>query len=223
MKIGILGTGRVARTLGGGFSTRGHDVYLGSRDVIRVTSDTSGESSFNAWHASYPDVKLVTLKQAASEGDLVVNATDGPGSLSALREAGEDRFGSKVLIDVADPLDWSHGFPPSLTVCNADSLGEQIQRALPNVKVVKALNTVHNPIMVNPRLVGGGDHTTFLSGDDLAAKAYVAKLLRTEFGWEDVVDLGDIRTARGTEMMLLLWAELSAALQTPMFNLKLVR
>lgn len=223
MKIGILGTGRVAKAIGGKLSDRGHEIYLGSRDVERTRSDATTGPLFDSWHRLHTCVKLTTLEEAAAQGELVVNATDGTGSLAALRTAGKENLGSKVLIDIANPLDWTHGTPPSLTVCNTDSLGEQIQRAFPDVKVVKALNTVHHPIMVSPPLVGRGDHTTFLSGNDGGAKATVAELLRCEFGWRDIVDLGDITTARATEMVLLLWAQLSISLKTPMFNLKVIR
>lgn len=223
MKIGILGTGRVAKAIGGKLSDRGHEVYLGSRDVEKMRSDATTGPVFDSWHRSHSAVTLTALEKAAAWGDLVVNATDGTGSLAALRTAGKENLGSKVLIDMANPLDWTHGVPPSLTVCNSDSLGEQIQRAFPDVRVVKALNTVHNPVMICPGLVGGGDHTTFLSGNDGTAKATVAELLRFEFGWKDIIDLGDITTARGTEMLLPLWVQLSVALKTPMFNFKVVR
>jgi predicted dinucleotide-binding enzyme len=113
--------------------------------------------------------------------------------------------------------------PPSLTVCNTDSLGEQIQRAFPAARVVKALNTVNAQVMVDPAGVGGGDHDLFVCGDDAEAKRQVTDWLGEWFGWRNVVDLGDISTARGTEMLLPLWVRLWAALGTPRFNLKVVR
>ena len=136
---------------------------------------------------------------------------------------GAKHLDGKILIDVANPLDFSRGMPPSLTVCNTDSLGEQIQRAFPAVKVVKTLNTTNAFVMVDPAQVAGGDHTLFVSGNDAAAKTRVTELLEGWFGWKQVIDLGDITTARGTEMLLPIWIRLMGALKTPMFNFKIVR
>ena len=108
-------------------------------------------------------------------------------------------------------------------MCNTDSLGEQIQRAFPGARVVKALNTVTAAMMVNPQAVGGGDHHVFVSGDDPEAKGEVTRLLRDWFGWRNVLDLGDITTARGTEMYLALWIRMMIAMGSPMFNIKVVR
>jgi predicted dinucleotide-binding enzyme len=113
--------------------------------------------------------------------------------------------------------------PPTLSVVSSDSLGEQIQRAVPEARVVKTLNTVSAGLMVDPRRLGNGDHVVFVSGNDAAAKAEVTKLLQAGFGWTDVVDLGDITTARGPEAYLLLWTRLFMALQTPEFNVRIVR
>lgn len=151
-----------------------------------------------------------------------MNATTGTGSLAALASAGEDNLAGKILVDIANPLDFSKGMPPSLTVCNTDSLGEQIQRAFPRTKVVKTLNTMNAYLMVEPRQLAGGAHTVFMSGNDVGAKETVHKLLES-FGWQDIVDLGDITTARGTEMMLPIWVRVWGATQNPMFSFKLVR
>jgi hypothetical protein len=137
--------------------------------------------------------------------------------------AGEANLNGKVLIDIANPLDFSQGMPPTLTVCNTDSLGEQIQRAYPNVKVVKTLNTVNAFLMVNPGQLANADHTMFVCGNDAAAKAQVTEWLKGWFGWKDVIDLGDITNARGTEMLLPIWVRLWGALQSPMFNFKIVK
>ena len=128
----------------------------------------------------------------------------------------------KILIDVANPLDFSKGMPPTLSVCNTDSLGEQIQRAFPGAKVVKTLNTVNSNVMVDPSLVDGGDHHVFVSGNDEGAKAEVTRILKEWFGWKNVLDLGDITSARGAEMLLSLWLRLSMTLQTPMATIKVV-
>jgi hypothetical protein len=163
-----------------------------------------------------------TLAEAAAGAQLVVNALSGAGALAGLEAAGERNLAGKVLIDVADPLDFSRGMPPSLSVSNTDSLGEQIQRRFPGTRVVKALNTVNAGIMVDPAGLRGGDHTVFVSGDDATAKAQVVALLES-LGWTDIIDLGDITTARGTEMYLALWVRLFGVLATPAFSIKVVR
>lgn len=152
----------------------------------------------------------------------MVNATNGAGSIAALEAAGEEHLAGKVLVDVSNPLDFSHGMPPSLLVSNTDSLGERIQRRFPATRVVKALNTMNAHLMVDPKQLAGGDHSVFVSGDDPDAKTQVTELLEA-FGWSDVIDLGDITTARGTEMYLPLWTRLLATVGTPMFTIKVVR
>ncbi|MGH2944624.1 MAG: NADPH-dependent F420 reductase, partial [Solirubrobacteraceae bacterium] len=161
-----------------------------------------------------------TFADAAGFGELLVNATAGAGSLNALQLAGAEQLAGKVLVDVANPLDLSHGMPPTLTVCNDDSLAEQIQRALPEVRVVKTLNTVTAAVMVDPALVPG-THTVFLAGNELAAKVQTSELLQ-ELGWpvESILDLGDINAARGMEMYLPLWLRLYGATGTAVLNIE---
>jgi predicted dinucleotide-binding enzyme len=168
-------------------------------------------------------VKLGSFADAAAHGELVVNATAGEASLDALRQAGEVNLAGKVLVDLANALDYSQGMPPSLFVANTDSLGERIQRAFPAVRVVKTLNTMNALIMVSPHQLADGDHTVFVCGNDPEAKALVTRLLTEGFGWRDVIDLGDLTAARGAEMLVALWVRLWGALQTPTFNLKVVR
>jgi predicted dinucleotide-binding enzyme len=167
-------------------------------------------------------VKLGTFGEAAAHGEMVVNATAGAVSLEALEQAGEENLNGKVLIDISNPLDFSKGMPPTLSVSNTDSLGEQIQRTFPEARVVKTLHTMNAYLMVDPTQLAGADHTVFVCGDDLEAKAKVTELLQS-FSWTDVIDLGDITTARGTEMMLPIWLRLFGALQKPIFNFKIVR
>ena len=143
-------------------------------------------------------------------------------SLDALRAAGAQNLQGKVLIDVSNPLDFSRGMPPTLSICNTDSLGEQIQKAFPEAKVVKTLNTVTAALMVDPSLIPGV-HTMFVSGNDTKAKAEVIQLLHEGFGWKDVVDLGDITAARAQEMYLALWLRLYMKFQTPNVNVLAVR
>jgi predicted dinucleotide-binding enzyme len=226
MRIGIFGTGMVGQALAGRLAGLGHDVMIGTRDVAaalaRTKPDNYGNPGFGPWHARHPNVKVGTLAETSTHGEILVNATAGSASLDVLRQAGADALPGRVLIDVANPLDFSKGMPPSLLVCNTDSLAEQIQRAFPALKVVKALNTTNASVMTNPTAVGDGEHTLFICGNDPEAKAKVTEIVRA-FGWRDVVDAGDITAARGTEMLLPLWIRLYGALQTPLFNFKVVR
>ncbi len=214
MKVGILGSGVVGQTIGRKLVELGHDVLIGTRDAgkLREWLDKVGGKA-----------RVGSFADAAAHGEIVFNCTAGAGALEALKMAGERNLNSKVLLDVSNPLDFSSGMPPSLLVSNTDSLGEQIQRAFPAVKVVKTLNTVSAHVMINPKRIADGNHDIFISGNDAGAKARVADILKTWFGWKHVIDLGDISTARGVEMYLPLWVRLWGALQTPMFNIKIVR
>ena len=226
MRLGILGTGTVGKTIAARLASLEHEVMVGTRNPEETTSRTEpdpyGNPPFSAWQEEHPEVKLGTFAQAAAHGEMIVNATAGAVSLEALEQAGEDNLSGKVLIDISNPLDFSKGMPPTLSVVNTDSLGEQIQRRFPEAKVVKTLHTMNAYLMVDPAQLAGGDHTVFVSGDDPEAKAAVTDLLRS-FGWTDIIDLGDITTARGTEMVLPVWLRLFGALQKPVFNFKIVR
>jgi len=215
MKIGVFGTGGVGRTLAGKLVLAGHDVRLGSR--------TRDNEKAVAWvklageHASQG-----TFADAAAFGELLFNATLGGVSIAVLEAAGKDNLRGKVLVDVANPLDFSKGMPPSLFIANTDSLGERIQREFPDVRVVKSLNTVSAPIMVDPGRLKG-EHVVFVSSNDRGAKQQVADLLMKDFGWKRVVDLGDITSARGTEAYLLLWLRAWGALKTTDFNIAIAQ
>jgi predicted dinucleotide-binding enzyme len=226
MRIAVLGTGSVGRTLAARLASLGHAVTIGTRDVqatmARSEPDAFGNPPFPDWLDTVADVAVATLDEAAGGAELIINATSGAASLDALAQAGEEHLGDKVLVDVANPLDASAGMPPALSVSNTDSLAERIQRRFPAARVVKTLNTMNASVMVDPSRLGGGDHTVFLSGDDPDAKAVVAGLLRS-FGWSDIIDLGDITTARGPEMLLPLWLRLFGALGTPVLQFKVVR
>jgi predicted dinucleotide-binding enzyme len=226
MKIGVIGTGAVGRTLAGRCAELGHEVTVGTRDpaatLQRSETDAMGNPPFAEWLAVHPAVTLGSFAEAAVHGEIVINATGGSGAIAALTLAGSDNLAGKVLIDVSNPLDFSGGFPPSLFVKDTDSLGEQIQRALPDSRVVKTLNTMTAALMADPAQLAGGDHSTFVSGNDDEAKGTVAALLRS-MGHRDVIDLGDIGTARGTEMLMPIWLRLMGALGTPLFNVKIVR
>jgi len=223
MKIGVLGTGIVGRTVSEKLAELGHEVQIGTRDPAATRARTSADGfSIVEWLSAHPNLTLGTFAETAAHGELLVNATVGSGAIPALEQAGSTARAGKVLMDISNPLDFSQGMPPSLSICNTDSLGETIQRAFPALRVVKTLNTVTAKLMVDPRALSAGAHTIFVSGNDGEAKATVAALLRT-FGWEDIVDLGDITTARGTEMMLPVWVRLWSVTKTPMFSFKLVR
>jgi predicted dinucleotide-binding enzyme len=214
MRIGILGTGTVGQTLGTRLVQLGHDVKLGSRTGTneKAAKWVTGAGE-HATHGTFAD--------AAVFGEMVFNCTGGMVSLAALNDAGAENLKNKVVVDVSNPLDFSRGFPPTLTVCNTDSVAEQIQRAFPEAKVVKALNTMTAPLMVNPTAIPG-DHDVFLCGNDADAKARVTELLRS-FGWRVILDLGDITAARGMEMILPIWLRLMGTFKTPMFNFHIAR
>ena len=216
MKIAVLGTGDVGRRIASKLVELGHEVCMGSR-----SADHEGGL---AWVAEAGErASLQTFADAAAHGEIVFNCASGKHTLAILQSAGASNLAGKVLVDVANPLDFSNGFPPTLTVCNDDSLAEQIQRAHPEAKVVKALNTMANPVMVAPRSLPG-THQTFVCGNDEGAKAKVAEILQS-FGWkaEEILDLGDVTVARGLEMWLPLWVRLYSKLGTGEFNVQLVR
>jgi len=193
---------------------KGHDVKMGSR--------TAGNEKATAWaKAAGARASEGTFADAAAFGEIVFNCTRGDVTLAVLEAAGAANLRGKVLVDVANPLDFSKGMPPTLSVFGSDSLGEQVQKAFPEAKVVKTLNTINANVMVDPARLGA-DSDVFVSGNDKEAKAKVSRLLREEFGWKGVVDLGDITTARGTEAYLLLWLRLWGAVGTPDFNVKVV-
>lgn len=225
MDVAILGTGMVGRALAGRLDELGHTVTMGTRDVeatrAREAPDTDTETP-SAWLAHHPGVRLETFREATAEVDLVVAALHGDGVLAALEAAGEDHLAGRVLLDVSNPLDFSAGFPPTLSVCNTDSLAEQVQRRFPDARVVKSLNTVNAAVMVDPGGLADGDHTVFVSGDENEARSLVTGLLE-EFGWNDVLDLGPLSTARGTEMYLALWLRLMGAVGTPRVSIRVVR
>ena len=226
MKIAVMGTGAVGKALAGKLAELGHEVTVGTRNpeetLARTEPDPMGNPPFAAWQEAHPAVGLATPADAATKAELVVNATNGVGSISMLEAAGGETLAGKVLLDIANPLDFSQGIPPSLFVSNTDSLGEQIQRAFPETKVVKALNTMNCEVMVDPSKVPG-EHDVFLCGEDTDAKLAVSELLQS-FGWraERIRDLGGISSARGTEMYLPLWLRLWGALGTGYFNIAVV-
>lgn len=220
MQIAVLGTGAVGRTLANRFLALGHSITMGSR-----SADSDGAV---AWLATVQPADLdrasvASFAEAAAAGTIVINATAGTASLAMLTGVGASALADKVLLDVANPLDFSQGFPPRLSVCNDDSLAEQIQREFPRVKVVKSLNTMNCEVMVNPSKVPG-HHVVFVAGNDEDAKAVVTGLLR-EIGWgqTQILDLGDLGAARGTEMFLPVWLRIMSTVGNADFNIDVVR
>lgn len=227
MKIAILGTGAVGKTLAGKLASLGHEVAMGTRDpsqtLQRTDPDMAGEPPVSAWLKEHESVRLVPLSDAARDSEIIINAISGAGVLAALQTAGAANLEGKILIDVSNPLDFSNGMPPTLSVCNTDSLGEQVQEAFPGAKVVKTLNTINVVRMVEPKQLAGGDHTMFVAGNDSDAKTTVTRYLKEWFGWEDVLDIGGISSARGTEMLLPIWLRIYGAFESPNFAFKVVR
>lgn len=229
MKIGILGTGSVGQTLASKFITLGHEIMIGTRDVAEKlenqTRDHYGNAPFAEWYKQNQHINLGTFTETAAFGQILINATEGLHSIDALQRAKEQNLKFKVLIDIANPLDFSKGMPPALypELSNTHSLGEEIQKTFPDVKVVKTLNTMWAGLMVNPSMINNGDHTNFICGNDVEAKEKVKTLLN-ELGWknENIVDLGDITSARGTESILPLWLRIMNARQSAAFNFKIV-
>lgn len=215
MKIAVLGTGTVGNSIGTKLTQLGHEVKMGSRTATNEKAaawvKTAGAKASQGTHS-----------EAAAFGEIIFNCLNGMASLEALNVAGSDNMKGKVLIDIANPLDFTKGFPPTLSVCNDNSLGEQIQKAFPGTYVVKTLNTMNTLLMVNPALVPG-DHSVFVSGNDTGAKSKTTEILKS-FGWKDknIIDLGDITTARGTEQLLPIWVRLYGKFSHPMFNFNIV-
>jgi predicted dinucleotide-binding enzyme len=213
MRIGVLGTGAVGRRIATKLVELGHEVTMGSRSA-------ESEALLEWVQEAGGDARGGTFADASSAAELIFNCTSGEASLEALAAASAESLAGKVLVDVANPLDFSQGMPPTLSVCNDDSLGERIQAAFPEARVVKALNTMNNQVMTEPGRLPGA-HNVFVCGEDAGAKAAVGELLQ-EFGWapEQIIDLGGIAAARGTEMYLPLWLCLMGSLGTADFNIQ---
>ena len=209
MQIAILGTSAVGPALGKAFTAAGHDVTIGTRDPVQTRA-----------REQWAGVDLPLAAYRDLEADVFINATSGSGSLAALEAVG-DALNGKVVIDTSNPLDHSQGFPPSLFVSNTDSLAEQLQRALPKVRLVKMFNTMANEVMVNPRGLSE-DSTIFVAGNDPGARQ-TAAALAADLGWADVFDLGDLTGARALEMFIPLWVRMYVHLGRPNFNIKVVR
>jgi 8-hydroxy-5-deazaflavin:NADPH oxidoreductase len=213
VRIGMLGTGSVGHALGTRLVEAGHEVTMGSRDPDNPKARQWAAGAGDRAHAG-------DFAAAAAGAEVLVNATAGAGSLAALAAAGD--LAGKVIIDVANALDGSAGMPPTLSVPQGDSLAEQIQRAHPDARVVKTLNTMNGDVMAHPELLAG-DHDVFVAGDDPGAKDTAIALLG-DLGWPAtaVVDLGGLQAARGLEFYVLFWVAVRMATGHNHFNIKVV-
>lgn len=225
MKLTVLGTGIVGRTIAARLAANGHKVALGTRDpkVTLGRMPAEGQQSLADWLKANPGITLMTFHEAAMFGEWVFCALSGKGVLDGIVATGADAIRDKILVDISNPLDFSHGMPPSLFVSNTNSLGEMIQRLVPRARVVKTLNMVNAAVMVEPGEVAGGNHTMFVCGNDSHARIEVANFLKTEFGWKDVMDLGDLTAARGMESALHLWLKLWGVIGHGSFGIKVAR
>jgi 8-hydroxy-5-deazaflavin:NADPH oxidoreductase len=224
-KIGILGTGIVGQTIAGKLISLGYEVMIGTRDVAKTLTSIEpnqyGGPAFGVWLKQNTTVRVGTYTDTAQYGDILFNCLKGSVSIDALRSIGAQRFAGKPLVDISDPLDFSHGMPPTLFTVSTSSLGEEIQKALPEANVVKTLNMVNCEVMVDAAK-SGGDATMFLCGNSPDAKASVEAILH-QFGWKDILDLGDISGARGLEMLLPIWLRIMMTLRKSLFGFKIVR
>ena len=213
-KIGVLGTGMVGQTIGKKLVSLGYEVRMGSRTpdnekAVKWVSENGSKASNG------------TFAEAAAFGEIIFLCTNGGATLNIVKLAGIPNFKNKIVIDISNPLDFSKGMPPTLFICNNDSLGEQVQKTIPDAHVVKTLNIVNCEVMVHAQK-SGGDPTMFMSGNNADAKNEV-KMMLNQFGWNDIIDLGDISTARGTEMMLPIWLRIYMATGNGYFGFKIVR
>lgn len=211
-KVGILGSGDVGKQLGRGFAKHGYDVMVGSRDPAKLESwkkETSGR------------VSTGTFAEAAAHGAIIIVATSGVGTESALDLADVKNFSGKLVLDASNPLDFSHGFPPGLLLGTTDSLGERVQRKLPNAKVVKCFNTVSNVRMIDPKFKEGTP-PMMICGNDADAKKATEAILR-DLGWPGAFDAGGIESARWLEALVPLWARASEVMNTYEHAFRIVR
>ncbi|HEX6333043.1 MAG TPA: NAD(P)-binding domain-containing protein [Flavisolibacter sp.] len=219
MNIGVLGTGMVGETIATALTEKGHNVRMGSR--------TENNERAAAWvKRSNNHATQGTFYDAAAFGEIIFLCLNGEHALEVTRNIPRDSIEGKIVIDITNPLDFSRGLPPAILdgLGNTNSLGEEIQKAVPAASVVKVLNTVNCKLMVDPKLVNNGDHHLFICGDDRVAKNKVKHFLVDTFDWraENLLDLGGIQSARCVEAYVPLWVAIMQAKGSPMFNLKIV-
>lgn len=217
MKIGVLGTGVVGQTIGAALLKMGHEVMMGSRTA-------GNEKAMGFVSKGGAGASQGTFAEAAAFGEVLFDCLKGDAALPVLQSIPAEHLNGKILVDIANPLDFSNGMPPSLFINNTDSLGERLQQAVPELRVVKTLNIVNCEVMVDAGRSSSADKgTMFISGNDAEAKRAVTEQFLRPWGWDDVIDLGDITTARGTEMMLPVWVRTYMATGNGYFSFKIVR
>lgn len=225
MKMAVLGTGMVGRAHAERLNELGHEVVMGTQNVeetLKKSEPDALEGEFHVnWQEQHSDINLAIFADAARDAEIIIEALNGQIAVEVLKSI-EPELAGKVLIDISNPLVFSDDTPPTLFVCNTDSLGEQIQRALPSVKVVKSLNTISAELQVHPKKLAHGNHVVFMSGNDSEAKIVASDLLKG-YDWEHIVDLGDITTSRGAEMMMPMWLQLMKVEGTYRFNYQIVK
>jgi 8-hydroxy-5-deazaflavin:NADPH oxidoreductase len=216
-KIGVFGTGMVGNTIGSKLIALGYEVMMGSRSATNEKALAWAKANGTSAHVG-------SFEDAAKFGDIIFNCTKGEITIDVMKLAGIKNLTGKILIDISNPLDFSNGMPPHLipALTNTNSLGEEIQKLLPDTKVVKTLNIVNCEVMVDATKCGGNDATMFMAGNDVNAKMRVSKILN-EFKWKDIIDLGEIRNARSTEMMLPIWLSVYMATKNGFVAFKIVR
>lgn len=215
MNISVLGTGMVGMAIASKLVSLGHNVKMGARDANNSkATEWAGTAGVNA--------SCGTFAESIAFGEIIFNCVLGAAAVEVLSTAGDKALDGKIVIDISNPLDFSKGMPPTNFIGNTDSLGETIQRAFPKAHIVKSLNTVSAPVMINPAVIPG-DHDIFICGNDTGAKTEVTKILQDWFGWKSVVDLGDISASRVTEAWVLFWVRIMMLTGSPMHNLKIVR
>lgn len=207
MKIGILGTGIVGKTLASKLFELKHEIMIGTRNVsdtlAKTDKDMMGGPSFKDWHASNSQIKIGTFTETSKFGEIIILATHGLATIKAIDDAGTEYFNNKIVIDTTNPLDFSQGMPPKFAAVLGNSLGEQIQKHIPRSKVVKAFNTVNAFVMINPKREEGNPDF-FIAGNDDGAKNFVTEIAK-ELGWKRIIDIGDISSAYWLEAMTMFW------------------
>jgi hypothetical protein len=212
-RIGVLGTGMVGKAIASKLVELGYEVKMGSRT-------STNENAIQWAGRSGPKASHGTFAEAAAHGEVVFLCVKGDAAVDTIGLANRENLEGKTVVDVTNPLDFS-GMPPTLFVCNTSSLGERLQVALPASRVVKTLNMVTSDVQVDPRRAGG-DVTMFVAGNHPPGKEEASALLR-QFGWQDIIDLGDITAARGMEMLLPVWLRMFGIFGNGHFGFKVVR
>ena len=214
MKVGILGSADVARSLAKGFLATGHEVRMGSR--------SGQKEELTLWiSAQKLPTTQGTFAAVAEWGELIVFATQGMASESVVRSAGAAHFTGKVVIDATNPLHMRPDGPPTLGISGTDSAGEQLQRWLPGAQIVKAFNIIGNPFFFRPEFPDGPPDM-FICGNDTGAKSTVTKILH-DFGWKSVIDIGGIAGSRELEALCILWVKSAMALGNWAIGFRLLR